>query len=88
MNRITQRDLDGMLGRLRRNMVTAKIIGTQSLCLEYGSKVNGNSYNVITLDDTAHRGMPFGTFHFGFTARDCYDRMHAMCVALELVSAA
>lgn len=84
-DRITKRDLAGMLGRLERITHTHKIIGSDDrLTLITGSATFGNSYAVVLVD----RGLgghsnPFGTFHFGFTARECHDRMHALCVALE-----
>jgi len=79
--RITTRDLNGMLKRLERNMATHGML-THSLGYETGSKLNGNSYNIVMGGDRT----PFGTFHWGFTARDFYDRMHTMCVALEAVT--
>jgi hypothetical protein len=89
MDRITKRDLAGMLARLQRNAHTHGIITTdQGLTLEPGSATFGNSYQVWSRWTTEgtnglRDGQPFGTFHFGFTARDAYDRMHAMCAALE-----
>lgn len=83
--RITRHDLDGMLGRLERNTHTHKIIGpSERLTLVIGSATYGNSYAVVLRDPaTGGHSAPYGTFHYGFTARDCYDRMHALCVALE-----
>jgi hypothetical protein len=84
VNRITQRDLDGMMSRLYHNMRTNGIIATgEVIMLQPGSKYYGNSYQVWTRINSERARQPFGTFHFGFTARECYDRMHAMCVALE-----
>lgn len=65
------------------------------LTLTTGSQLYGNAYHVGAIEyvpgqphgiDAVH-SQPFGTFHFGFTARDCYDRMHALCVAYETLPA-
>jgi len=82
--RVTKKELEAMFMRLERNLRRhGKISEGYLIALEHGSKINGNSYRVVVLSDRRYE--PFGTFHFGFTARDCYDRMHAMCVALEYV---
>lgn len=96
MNRITHQDLDGMLKRLDRDMRSTNLLAEdEHMLVNHGSKTYGNSFQVWAWCMQAPEAgaalqhlsrMPFGTFHFGFTARDCYDRMHAMCVALELVT--
>lgn len=93
--KITKADLQGMLGRLERNLKRHRLIITGDvLTLTTGSKLYGNSYQVEAIRYGSvcavqpHRPrQPFGTLHFGFTARDCYDRMHALCVAYETLPA-
>jgi hypothetical protein len=82
--RVTKKELEAMFMRLERNLRRhGKISEGDRLALEHGSKTYGNSYRVVVLGDRRYE--PFGTFHFGFTARDCYNRMHALCCALEYV---
>lgn len=83
--RVTKNELDAMLGRLGRSLRRHLLLGPdQALALEHGSKTNGNAYRVVILGE-GRRYEPFGTLSFGFTARDCYDRMHACCVTMEML---
>lgn len=90
-DRITKQDLYGMLKRLTGDMRSLGLLASdRTLHLAAGSRTNGNSYQVwamrLKVDEPRTQDeQPFGTFSFGFTARECYDRMHAMCVALEEV---
>jgi len=82
-----QSELAGMALRLEDNMRRRWWLNSSDewrLAVEVGSKKYGVAYRVVVLMSDL-RFEPFGTFHFGFTARECYDRMHAMCVALEHV---
>lgn len=84
-DRITPNDLRGMVKRATRNLEDVGIIApNQAVALERGSRTNGNAYRLVTFGiEDARRSEPFGTFHFGFTARDAYDRLHAVCVGME-----
>ena len=87
MDRINRREMNGMLSRLSRAMRAAGLlVERESIMLNHGSKTNGIAYVIETF--VAHRGTrrPLGSFHFGFTTRECYDRMHAMAVALEVTN--
>lgn len=84
MERITTQDIAAMAGRVERNLRRHNRLDAGRVAVENGSKTNGNAYRVVVLADN-RRYEPFGTFHFGFTARECYDRMHALCVAMEYV---
>ena len=80
--RVTKNNLDSMFMRLEYSLRRLGKLGDgDRLALEHGSKTYGNAYRVVVLGERRYE--PFGTFHYGFTARDCYDRMHAQCVALE-----
>jgi hypothetical protein len=80
--RVTKKNLESMFMRLEYSLRRHGKLGDgDRLALEHGSKTNGNAYRVVVLGERRYE--PFGTFHYGFTARDCYDRMHAQCVALE-----
>lgn len=87
MNTITNKDVVGMVKRLQTAMHATNLLApTDVLAVETGSKTNGNSWKVVRYDATGYRSSSFGSFHYGMTARDCYDRVHAMCVALEEVA--
>ncbi len=87
MTRITQRDLAGAVKRLHGNLTDTGILrGGEVLHLDHGSKVNGNSYRLWIGDaETYHGWQPFGTFHFGFTAREAFNALHALSCGIEAV---
>lgn len=80
--RITHADLVGIVARLQRSLHRLDTIGPDdTLTFSVGSAYYGNSN---TLEVTGLRGRNvFGHQHYGFTARELYDLVHAQCTALE-----
>jgi hypothetical protein len=85
MSRVLPVDVRGQVNRLRRAMVAAGIISSVTgLSLEWGSKTNGNAFELwISSPGNRHEYRPFGTLHFGFTARDCIRTLEALTIGLE-----
>lgn len=81
--RVSKNDASGMALRLLRSMVDHGLAKSgDSILVSHGSKANGNA-NRVGLLSNGTSSETFGTYHFGFTVSDVYDRMHTMAVALE-----
>jgi hypothetical protein len=84
--RINMIDVDAMFARLVRNMQRHNLLSEgESAHLEWGSRTNGNSYKVSVITADNRRVSPFGTLSFGFSKASCYETMHTLSVALEMV---
>lgn len=93
MRRITKAELDGAFGRFCR---AAKSNGfdTDGWGYETGNKTYGVSYKLLTRTNDESYLNPrhyfelsgWGKNYLGMTAREAYDTLHTLIVALENVS--
>lgn len=96
MERITNADLDAMLGRYMRavNRLGIKLEEGERVGLDHGSKTYGIAYRIYTTGvpgihgegGTGHGRPPVGDDFLGITKREAYETLAERCRTMEDVA--